>query len=106
MEYKISIPNCDCNQPAVLRTSWTETNPGRRFFGCYAYQSVDGCDFFYWLDPPLSHNAKAVKLGLLRKLEKDADAKNKKMKNSSCCCGLKYLMVFVLAFWLGRCSCN
>ena len=25
---------CTCGKPAVVKTSWTNRNPGRRFFGC------------------------------------------------------------------------
>ncbi|CAN1828215.1 hypothetical protein LINPERHAP1_LOCUS32164, partial [Linum perenne] len=34
-------PACRCHDASVLRTSWTEDNPGRRFFTCsrrYQYE--------------------------------------------------------------------
>ena len=34
MEMEIDIPTCFCQVEAALRTSWTNSNPGRRFFGC------------------------------------------------------------------------
>ncbi|CAL1387503.1 unnamed protein product [Linum trigynum] len=32
-----TAPMCRYAVPAVLRTSWTDANPGRRFFGCPNY---------------------------------------------------------------------
>ena len=28
---------CDCNEPCRIATSWTLSNPGRRFHGCKNY---------------------------------------------------------------------
>ncbi|CAN1182824.1 hypothetical protein LINPERHAP2_LOCUS36185, partial [Linum perenne] len=41
-------PSCGCGQMAVIRTSWTESNPGRRVFGCGRYGRVGACIFFWW----------------------------------------------------------
>ncbi|RYE13696.1 MAG: hypothetical protein EOP45_20800 [Sphingobacteriaceae bacterium] len=30
-------PSCPCGLPSIQRTSWTDENPGRRFFGCSRY---------------------------------------------------------------------
>jgi hypothetical protein len=30
---------CFCSLPAPIKTSWTEDNPGRRFWGCASYNS-------------------------------------------------------------------
>ncbi|KAB1222987.1 hypothetical protein CJ030_MR2G020038 [Morella rubra] len=40
---------CNCELTAPLKTSWTDANPGRRFFGCAKY---DGkvCGFYEWFD--------------------------------------------------------
>ena len=29
---EIVVPNCCCQEVTILRTSWTDSNPGRRFF--------------------------------------------------------------------------
>ncbi|KAE9467288.1 hypothetical protein C3L33_00795, partial [Rhododendron williamsianum] len=51
-----SSPNpsvmCLCGIRAPLRTSNSEDNPGRRFFGCINYKEYNGCTYFDWFDPP------------------------------------------------------
>ena len=55
--------SCFCGNPAVVRTSWTNINPGRRFQAC---SQVPGCGFFVWVDPPMCARAIAISPGLLR----------------------------------------
>lgn len=55
--------SCFCGNPAVVRTSWTNINPGRRFQAC---SQVPGCGFFVWVDPPMCARAIAIIPGLLR----------------------------------------
>ncbi|KAI8568403.1 hypothetical protein RHMOL_Rhmol02G0196400 [Rhododendron molle] len=43
---------CECNMRSPLQTSRTDSNPGRRFFGCPKYQTDSACGFFNWYDPP------------------------------------------------------
>ncbi|MBA0575187.1 hypothetical protein Golob_027655 [Gossypium lobatum] len=33
------IPVCYCGNPTKLNTSWSNDNPGRRFFGCKKFGS-------------------------------------------------------------------
>ncbi|CAN1158031.1 hypothetical protein LINPERHAP2_LOCUS21905 [Linum perenne] len=61
-------PSCGCGQMAVIRTSWTESNPGRRFFGCGRYGRVGACKFFHWADPELDEHVKHIVVGLLWKI--------------------------------------
>ena len=42
---------CECGDICGLWTSWTETNPGRRFIGCPNYRGRNKCNFFHWWDP-------------------------------------------------------
>ncbi|PWA74397.1 zinc finger, GRF-type [Artemisia annua] len=49
---------CWCGQTAVVRTSWTNQNPGRRFYGC--------CDFIDWYDPPMCARSVSIIPSLLR----------------------------------------
>ncbi|CAN1785006.1 hypothetical protein LINPERHAP1_LOCUS16740 [Linum perenne] len=65
-------PLCRCHELSVLRTSWTEDNPGRRFFTCARRYEVSKvkCDFFTWADDPIEDRAKEVINGLLRKLNR------------------------------------
>ena len=41
--------NCFCGHPAIIRTSWTQTNPGRRFYCCARTVSVDNLGTKLWL---------------------------------------------------------
>ncbi|PPD77665.1 hypothetical protein GOBAR_DD25402 [Gossypium barbadense] len=36
-----------CNKLAPIDTSWSDLNPGRRFYGCSDFRD-GGCDFFKW----------------------------------------------------------
>ncbi|GKD30889.1 hypothetical protein Tco_1529032 [Tanacetum coccineum] len=54
--------NCFCGNPTIVRTSWTDTNPGRRFRCC----SSSSCPIFSWVDPPMCARAVAIIPGLLR----------------------------------------
>ncbi|XP_057768008.1 uncharacterized protein LOC130988235 [Salvia miltiorrhiza] len=40
-------------------TSWTEDNPGRRFYGCRNWKTKN-CGYFDWMDEPMSERAKEV----------------------------------------------
>ncbi|GJZ24216.1 hypothetical protein Tco_0561675 [Tanacetum coccineum] len=51
---------CHCGAQAVVRTSWTNENPGRRFWVC--------CGFIDWLDPPMCRRSTLIIPGLLRSL--------------------------------------
>ncbi|CAN1179039.1 hypothetical protein LINPERPRIM_LOCUS36866 [Linum perenne] len=64
-------PLCRCHELTVLRTSWTEDNPGRRFFTCSRrYEARKAkCDFFMWADDSFEDLPKEVINGLLRKLD-------------------------------------
>ena len=56
---------CFCNKVSVVKTSWTDRNPGRRFL---SYGKRNGCSFFIWIDPPMCDRARVIILGLLRRL--------------------------------------
>ncbi|PWA62918.1 zinc finger, GRF-type [Artemisia annua] len=58
-----AMVTCFCGNEAVLCTSWTNTNPGRRFWS-FA-QSVPNCGFFLWFDPPMCVCSRAIIPGLL-----------------------------------------
>ncbi|KAI8571637.1 hypothetical protein RHMOL_Rhmol01G0135300 [Rhododendron molle] len=71
-----------CGNQRLLRTSWTDPNPGRRFLGC----TKAGCKGFDWVDPPMCRRAVQIIPGLLRKTNKleievaKSRAKERKMK--------------------------
>nr|XP_009799434.1 PREDICTED: DNA-(apurinic or apyrimidinic site) lyase 2-like [Nicotiana sylvestris]XP_016438964.1 PREDICTED: DNA-(apurinic or apyrimidinic site) lyase 2-like [Nicotiana tabacum] len=74
---------CGCGQSASLRTSTTNANPGRRFFGCKYYGDKDrvACGFFQWYDPEFPDQSKEIILGLQKdKMELEVELKKKKKK--------------------------
>ncbi|GJV29259.1 hypothetical protein Tco_1385707 [Tanacetum coccineum] len=50
---------------AVIRTSWTNRNPGRRFYGCPTL-SPTCVNFLRWYDPPMCQRSVQIIPGLLR----------------------------------------
>ncbi|KAK6139986.1 hypothetical protein DH2020_026260 [Rehmannia glutinosa] len=67
MSHTTSSIDCYCGRRVVIRTTWTDENPGRRFLSCLHYD-VGGCGYFDWEDPPMCRRSKVVIPGLLRKL--------------------------------------
>ncbi|KAK0571541.1 hypothetical protein LWI29_017747 [Acer saccharum] len=61
-------PKCFCGTKAKRCTSWTSSNPGRRFFGCSKNRGDGHCGFFRWYDPPICARAKKIVPGLLRRI--------------------------------------
>ncbi|WCJ20583.1 hypothetical protein M5689_002803 [Euphorbia peplus] len=62
---------CDCGFEAVVRTSWTNDNPGRRFYNCRNRGTRHGSyNYFLWIDDKLEDIPMSIVLGLLRKLER------------------------------------
>nr|POE65459.1 hypothetical protein CFP56_49538 [Quercus suber] len=53
---------CYCPSPAksVLVVSWTENNPGRRFYGCPNYWVGRKCKFFQWVDDEICARGKVL----------------------------------------------
>ncbi|XP_023924947.1 uncharacterized protein LOC112036376 [Quercus suber] len=53
---------CYCPSPAkpVLVVSWTENNPGRRFYGCPNYWVGRKCKFFQWVDDEICAHGKVL----------------------------------------------
>ncbi|XP_058768557.1 uncharacterized protein At4g04775-like [Vicia villosa] len=51
---------CRCGLDAPLMTSWTDANPGRRFYGCgmYKIQGYKRCNHFVWYDEEMGPRAK------------------------------------------------
>ncbi|PWA70481.1 zinc finger, GRF-type [Artemisia annua] len=45
---------CTCSQQPVAKTSWTDRNPGCRFYGYPTYVSLDSnSPFLGWVDAPM-----------------------------------------------------
>ncbi|KAK4273661.1 hypothetical protein QN277_017007 [Acacia crassicarpa] len=51
-------------------TSWTDGNPGRRFYGCPYYYQDGGCGFFAWHDNEFGERANTVIKELLDNIDK------------------------------------
>ncbi|KAK4274656.1 hypothetical protein QN277_017847 [Acacia crassicarpa] len=60
LQYEGPRKICHCGIVAPLCTSWTEQNPGRRFFGCRNYQHNNGCGFFQWHDGQMGERSTEV----------------------------------------------
>ncbi|KAH1098449.1 hypothetical protein J1N35_015370, partial [Gossypium stocksii] len=82
MEIPDVIPVCYCENPAKLNMSWSNDNPGRRFFGCKKFGSRfrKPCRFFSWFDPPLMPRSRFVVLGLLKKVRALEDARKRERR--------------------------
>ncbi|KAL2522825.1 uncharacterized protein Fot_26748 [Forsythia ovata] len=75
---------CYCGLVPVMKTSWTEANPGRRFWGCRMYGKAQACKFFDWVDPAPEDRYKSIINGLLRKKNQAEKEKEKMFKTISC----------------------
>ncbi|KAH1129193.1 hypothetical protein J1N35_000571 [Gossypium stocksii] len=96
MEMPEVIPICYCGNPAKLNMSWSNDNPGRRFFGCKKFGNgfQKPCRFFSWFDPPLTPHARVVLLGLMKKVKTLENAR-KRERRTWC---LVVVIVTVLLF--------
>ncbi|KAK8661824.1 hypothetical protein V6N13_091416 [Hibiscus sabdariffa] len=72
---EVGIPICRCGLEAKVVVSWTDDNPGRRFYDCKNYRRESHCRFFAWYNAPLTPRARVVIVGLLRKVKKMGRAK-------------------------------
>ncbi|KAK6138994.1 hypothetical protein DH2020_027264 [Rehmannia glutinosa] len=81
MSHVTGYESCFCGKTAVIRTSWTDDNPGRRFQSCLNFKR-GGCQFFSWEDPPMCNRARQIIPGLLRKINKIQD-ELEKMKDKN-----------------------
>ncbi|KAL6577381.1 hypothetical protein OROMI_011657 [Orobanche minor] len=93
---------CDCCLRAQRNCSWTHRNPGRRFYGCRNWQNA-GCNYFRFIDPPMTERAREVILQLigerdvlLERVETLRDESNRARR-------LQFILflswAFFLAFW-------
>ncbi|KAK9274526.1 hypothetical protein L1049_021775 [Liquidambar formosana] len=61
--------HCYCGDRSKIWTSWTDNNPGRRFYGCPNNKANGSCGYFNWLDPPICLRLKRIVPKLLRRIE-------------------------------------
>ncbi|GJY09917.1 hypothetical protein Tco_0378102 [Tanacetum coccineum] len=55
---------CSCGRQAVIKTSWSDGHPGRRFYGCIKQGPC--CRWIGWVDPPMCSRSIQIIPGLLR----------------------------------------
>ncbi|GJW96301.1 hypothetical protein Tco_0178109 [Tanacetum coccineum] len=55
---------CSCGRQAVIKTSWSDGHPGRRFYGCIKQGPC--CRWIGWVDPPMCPRSIQIIPGLLR----------------------------------------
>ncbi|CAH1452835.1 unnamed protein product [Lactuca virosa] len=62
---------CQCGMLAKSMTSWTQSNPGRRFYTCHnSLDKIRRCGFFRWIDPELPNKRyKAIMYDLHMRLK-------------------------------------
>ncbi|KHN34001.1 hypothetical protein glysoja_033448, partial [Glycine soja] len=71
---------CLCNVEAPLVTSWTEDNPGRRFYGCgqYKVRNINflgvmlwliWCNYFKWHNLVANIHQKKIIVALMKKVD-------------------------------------
>ncbi|XP_050215378.1 uncharacterized protein LOC126666603 [Mercurialis annua] len=99
MADRFYLPKCRCGDLSILRTSWTEANPGRRFFGCNRYENGGRCDFFQWFDPPMPYKI----VGLLHKDDTCCEHKSKEEKTKKLS-WMQMLFVLLIGIVVGRLS--
>ncbi|KAL4278383.1 hypothetical protein GQ457_03G018850 [Hibiscus cannabinus] len=87
---------CHCGCRAELKTSWTSTNPGRRFFGCPNFgRNTKKCNLFEWFDAEIADRPRIVIVGLLKKRSEMENArKHERMFWVICVIVLLYLVIF------------
>ncbi|VFQ59855.1 unnamed protein product [Cuscuta campestris] len=73
----LAIGPSRCREPVVWKTSWTDSNPRRRFVGCPNYGTPKFCQFMEWRDPEVHPRYRDVILGLMRKAENIREDKPK-----------------------------
>ncbi|KAK4438423.1 hypothetical protein Salat_0176600 [Sesamum alatum] len=90
----------NCGKEAVVRTSWTNTNPGRRFRG-YPGNRSSYCGSFQWVDPPMCRRSQEIIPGLLRCMsnyENMIKRAAEQVEELECsCCRLRRLLLLLRA---------
>ncbi|OIS97774.1 hypothetical protein A4A49_62458, partial [Nicotiana attenuata] len=63
------VDSCRCDHECQLKTSWSPSNPGRRFYGCKIKKDKGGCNYFRWFHDEFPSQANRVIWGLLNKVK-------------------------------------
>ncbi|PIN09951.1 DNA-(apurinic or apyrimidinic site) lyase [Handroanthus impetiginosus] len=84
---------CHYGNASIVRTSWTNRNPGHRFSSCARSKEKGGCNFFVWNDPPTCARSLEIIPGLLRRLKIEEAEATKRGKRE------KILWISLLLSW-------
>ncbi|XP_057774958.1 uncharacterized protein LOC130993938 [Salvia miltiorrhiza] len=92
---------------APIMTSWTNDNPGRRFYGCRNWKSKN-CGFFVWHDEPMGERARGCDFDVekaelnyaLHKMKNVCDQWRKKTFLAYSMLIFSWLLFFVIFFVL------
>ncbi|KAL6494493.1 hypothetical protein OROGR_031293 [Orobanche gracilis] len=76
---------CDCGVRSPILTSWTDDNPGRKFFGCGFYEVYGKkcCGFFQWYDDEDFLAAKDKVIARLVKKNEEMNENNEDVKEKN-----------------------
>ncbi|KAL6275099.1 hypothetical protein ACE6H2_018700 [Prunus campanulata] len=88
---------CHCGKLARMQTSWTTSNPGRRFLVCPKSKREwvkRMWVFFQWFDAEMCERSKSLIPGLLRKIDR-VEKENANIRRKS-----KILWAAMLLSWL------
>ncbi|KAL4564580.1 hypothetical protein LXL04_028644 [Taraxacum kok-saghyz] len=101
---------CFCVRNALMRTSWTDLNPGRRFWGCpkpftvpdsyifsfffCSYSKRSTCGFIGWIDGPMCERSKHVIPCLLRSMNRVERALEKSKEE------VQKLKIYMFCSWV------
>ncbi|CAL9004041.1 unnamed protein product [Prunus brigantina] len=102
-EVAIAAPDCYCGRLARLQTSWTESNPLRRFFVCpKSERGEKGCGFFVWVDIEMPPRERALMAWLLRtKREFEDQIGRARAREKKLWIALFVSWAFVFMIWFG-----
>jgi hypothetical protein len=75
-----SLRECYCGMKAYLRTSWTDKNPGRQFFGCTQYGKGQHCKYFEWFEPRLCERGGKLVFEMRVRIKAMEDERRKQAK--------------------------
>ncbi|KAK9986214.1 hypothetical protein SO802_031165 [Lithocarpus litseifolius] len=86
---------CSSHQKPVLVFSWTDNNPGRRFYGCPNYWIGKKCKFFQWVNDEICECGKVLILEMrlrILKLQAEVSTCKKREKFLTVCLILTLLL--------------
>ncbi|KAH0711449.1 hypothetical protein KY289_007408 [Solanum tuberosum] len=87
---------CQCRVVVEMKTSWTQSNPVRRFLCCKTSKARDGCRYFRWYDDEMPAQARRVIWGLLKRVKTYELERNRSRKVWMIC----IVVGVILATWI------